>query len=126
MSRAVTVIDHVSLGVRDLAASQRFYRQALAPLGMAVLYEQEGFVAFGRPGSDDFAIHRAGTNAGGAHVAFPAPSRKAVGQFWDAALAAGARPRHEPAIHTEYHPGYYAAFVYDPDGNNIEAVLHES
>ena len=119
------VIDHVSLAVRDLPANQGFYEQALAPLGFTVLYEQEDFVAFGQPGNDDFALHRAGTNTGGAHVAFVASARNTVDRFWEAALAAGGRPRREPAIHPEYHPGYYAAFVYDPEGNNIEAVLHE-
>lgn len=120
------VIDHVSLAVRDLPVAARFYERALAPLGFTLLYRQQDFVAFGRPGNDDFGLHQANAYTGGAHVAFAATAREKVDQFWVVALAAGAKPKAPPALHPEYHPGYYAAFVYDIEGNNIEAVLHQS
>ena len=128
------MLDHVSLSVTDLDAAVIFYERALAPLGIAKMYELEGFVAFGKNGDDDFAIHRRATTAhaehpscvhGGAHVAFSAANRGEVDAFYAAALEAGAEPCHPPALHPEYHSSYYGAFILDADGNNIEAVCHE-
>lgn len=121
----MSVVNHVSLAVHDLDGSSQFFEQVLAPLGLSLLYRQEGFVAFGTPGCDDFAVHRTTSHSGGAHVAFTAASRGQVDQFWRAALDAGAGPNVAPAIHRQYHDSYYAAFVYDLDGNNIEAVCHD-
>jgi catechol 2,3-dioxygenase-like lactoylglutathione lyase family enzyme len=118
------IVDHVGLLVRDLAASARFYRAALAPLGFTLLYEEEDGAAFGIEGVDDFGINRSDTPTAHAHVAFLAESRAAVDAFYAAALAAGGRPNEPPALRPEYHANYYAAYVYDPDGNNIEAVHH--
>lgn len=120
------IIDHVGLAVRDLAASTRFYEQALAPLGLTVLYRHADFVAFGRAGNDDLGLHQAGTHTGGAHIAFAAENDQMVDHFWQEALAAGGTPVWAPAICSEYHEGYYAAFVYDREGNNIEAVCHHA
>ncbi len=122
------VIDHVDLLVSDLEASRDFYRRALAPLGFHELDRGETFSAYGVEGSADFAIDlvaRGDQPTSSAHVAFVADSRAEVDAFFHAALTAGAREKQAPAEHPEYHEGYYGAFVYDPDGNNIEAVFHE-
>lgn len=122
---ASPVIDHVALLVRDHVASRRLYEAALAPLGFTVLSEAGEGVAFGVGGFDDFAINRNDRPGTGAHVAFIAQDRAAVDAFYAAAMANGARDKGSPRIWAEYHPGYYAAFVYDLDGNNIEAVFHD-
>jgi catechol 2,3-dioxygenase-like lactoylglutathione lyase family enzyme len=117
------VIDHMKIGVRDLARSRAFYRAALAPLGIEELYGDDRELAFGPPGIDDFAIslnHEPGTT----HVAFAAESREQVQAFHAAALAAGGRDNGPPGPRAQYSPGYYGAFVLDPDGHNIEAVFH--
>jgi predicted lactoylglutathione lyase len=119
------VVDHVVLVVSDLAASRRFYEACLAPLGFSVLYEDGPCVAFGVEKADDFGICSDGEPSTRAHVAFVAESREAVEEFFRAAVASGGREKDPPRIHPEYHAGYYGAFVWDPDGNNVEAVHHE-
>lgn len=123
------VLDHVSLRVCDLEASRRFYEAALAPLGFGILYADEGGYSFGfestRRGADDFWILAGDTPTTGAHVAFVARDRSEVETFYRAALEAGGRDYGAPGLRPEYHPCYYGAFVIDPDGNNIEAVVHE-
>jgi catechol 2,3-dioxygenase-like lactoylglutathione lyase family enzyme len=122
------VVDHVVLVVSDLTASDRFYTEALAPLGFERLREDDvdRGVAYGLEGLDDFAITPAGEAppTTSAHVAFVAESREAVNAFHAAALAAGGTERAAPRFREEYSPRYYAAYVNDPDGNNIEAVHH--
>ena len=118
------VIDHVALFVRDLEQSRRFYREALAPLGLRLLYERENFAAFGLPGHDDFSIHEVPEPSTRVHVAFVSPDRAAVDAFYAAALANGGRDNDPPGLRPEYHASYYAAYVLDPDGNNVEAVHH--
>ena len=122
------VIDHVDLLVSDLEASRLFYARALAPLGYQELDRGETFSAYGVEGAADFAINLIAPGdrpTSSAHVAFVAESRVAVDAFFHAAITAGAREKQGPAEHPEYHEGYYGAFVYDLDGNNIEAVFHE-
>ncbi|MCW2993359.1 MAG: Glyoxalase/bleomycin resistance protein/dioxygenase [Conexibacter sp.] len=122
------VIDHLSIGVSDLRASRRFYLAALAPLGFAELgewSEDARDVAFGPDDLDDFAISTKYPVGGGGHIAFAADSREQVDAFHDAAIAAGATDNGGPGVRTEYSPGYYGAFVLDPDGYNVEAVYHE-
>jgi catechol 2,3-dioxygenase-like lactoylglutathione lyase family enzyme len=124
--RAV-VVDHALFVVRNLQASRRFYRAALEPLGFRVMNEQEDGVAFGVKDADDFAVYQgkpgeATTTA--AHVAFVAEDQQSVDAFFAAAMAAGGRENRPPGYRPEYHAGYYAAFVFDPDGNNVEAVHH--
>jgi catechol 2,3-dioxygenase-like lactoylglutathione lyase family enzyme len=125
-------IDHVDIRVSDVAASRAFYDAALAPLGLHPRAEgidpAGGFeLVYGGA----FAIHSVSAEPGqdtvtaGAHIAFRAASRQAVGAFYEAALAHGGRSIGEPGPRAAYSPGYYGAFVLDPDGNNIEAVLHE-
>jgi catechol 2,3-dioxygenase-like lactoylglutathione lyase family enzyme len=115
-------LDHVTLKVRNVEASRRFFEAAVAPFGGRVA-EAEGYVAFGPPGSEDLAIEPGEPN-GPVHVAFAAPDHATVDAFHAAALAAGGRDNGGPGERAHYHPGYYAAYVLDPDGNNIEAVFH--
>ena len=131
------VIDHVEIRVSDLAASRRLYEAALAELGFSVLGEGElegggrgGYVLFGRGEDDDFGIHTVGTEPGrdrvttGAHVAFIAPSAEAVERWYDAAMGQGGTDNGLPGPRPQYSGRYFAAFVLDPDGNNVEAVFH--
>ena len=121
------VIDHVSIGVSDLDASRAFYRAALAPLGFVDLGPwQEGAreSSFGTEEADDFAVSLEYPVNGGAHIAFAADTREQVDEFYRAALAAGGRDNGAPGIRPEYSDGYYGAFVFDPDGYNVEAVYH--
>jgi catechol 2,3-dioxygenase-like lactoylglutathione lyase family enzyme len=121
------VIDHMSIGVSDLRASRRFYLAALAPLGFDELgawSEDAREVAFGPEGLDDFAISTHYPATAGGHVAFAADSREEVDAFHAAALAAGGTDNGAPGPRAEYSPGYYGAFVLDPDGYNVEAVYH--
>jgi catechol 2,3-dioxygenase-like lactoylglutathione lyase family enzyme len=118
------VIDHVTLNVRDLDEGKRFYVQALSPLGYSLQLEFEGAAGFGAPGGmPDFWLGSR-PNRGAAHVAFNVSERKSVDAFHVAALAAGGTDNGRPGLRPHYHASYYAAFVHDPDGNNIEAVCH--
>jgi catechol 2,3-dioxygenase-like lactoylglutathione lyase family enzyme len=124
------VIDHIGIGVKDIAAARAFYQQALAPLGTALQMELTAEMTggysgcgFGAPGKPDFWIADDAAMTG-LHVAFTAADRAAVDAFHAAALAAGGRDNGAPGIREHYHANYYAAFVWDLDGNNIEAVCH--
>jgi catechol 2,3-dioxygenase-like lactoylglutathione lyase family enzyme len=121
------VVDHVSVGVSDLARSVAFYTQALAPLGFGPLgpwRDDAREMTFGPEGLDDFAISLEYPVGAPVHVAFAAESRDEVDAFHAAALAAGGRDNGAPGPRPEYSEGYYGAFVLDPDGHNIEAVHH--
>jgi catechol 2,3-dioxygenase-like lactoylglutathione lyase family enzyme len=118
------VIDHVLFVVEDLDASRRLYTACLAPLGYAELAVQEDCVAYGPDDLDDFAICRGEPVTSAAHVAFSAGGRNAVDTFFAAAVANGATARGEPGVWTQYSERYYAAFVNDLHGNNVEAVWH--
>ena len=115
------MIDHVSLQVTDYSRSKRFFSAALAPLGYSVLMEFDGAAGLGA-GRPDFWIAQ-GAASGPAHVCFAAASRVQVDAFHKAALAAGGRDNGAPGLRPDYGPTYNAAFVLDPDGNNIEAVV---
>ncbi len=124
------MIDHTGIAVSDFDKSKTFYDAALAPLGASVLLtvpkEYTGgvnVVGYGR----DRPVYwlREGDEPGpGRHVAFTARSRVEVDAFYNAALAAGGRDNGGPGLRPHYHQDYYGAFVFDPDGNNIEAVCH--
>lgn len=118
------VVDHVLLVVRSLEASRRFYDAALRPLGFFPLQEELTGVSYGVRGSEDFAIYQGEPPTTAVHVAFVAQDRDSVEAFFSAALEAGGREKLAPALHPEYHENYFSAFVFDPDGNNIEAVHH--
>ena len=120
------MIDHVGINVADYARSRRFYEAALAPLGWEVVMggDDWGGAGFGRDGKPAFWIVRRDPVGTGTHVAFAAPDRGTVDAFHAAALAAGGVDNGGPGLREHYHPTYYAAFVLDPDGNNVEAVCH--
>jgi catechol 2,3-dioxygenase-like lactoylglutathione lyase family enzyme len=121
------MIDHISIAVRDLAAGERFYAAALAPLGLAKLREwPNASVGFGKKYPEFWinarnAMDRVAADSG-MHICLRAPDVAAVDAFYAAALKAGGAPDGEPGLRPHYHGGYYAAFVRDPDGNRIEAV----
>jgi catechol 2,3-dioxygenase-like lactoylglutathione lyase family enzyme len=128
------VIDHVEIRVSDLPASRRMYEAALAELGFSVVgegeFEGDAYVLFGRRGSDDFGLHTIGSQPGrervttGAHIAFIAPDADAVRRWHSAALRHGGTDNGPPGPRPEYSGQYFAAFVLDRDGNNVEAVFH--
>ncbi len=119
------MIDHISIGVRDVARAKRFYDAALKPLGYACLSGGEGSLGYGR-GAVSFWISSAAHPVppdmkSGLHFCFTAPTHASVDAFHAAALGAGGRDNGKPGLRADYGPGYYAAFVIDPDGYRIEA-----
>lgn len=113
------LLDHVHLRVGDLAASKRFYRAVLSALGREPTFENDEAISFDElwiDAADDKGPSRV-------HLAFQAADRDAVARFHRAGLEAGGRDNGAPG-ERDYHPGYYAAFLLDPDGHNVEAVLH--
>ncbi len=113
------LIDHVHIRVADLARSKAFYSAALAPLGRSLVWETEHFFT-----ADELFVSGAeGGPVSRIHLALQAASPEMVQAFHTAALAAGGVNNGDPGPR-DYHPGYYGAFVFDPDGNNIEAVFH--
>jgi catechol 2,3-dioxygenase-like lactoylglutathione lyase family enzyme len=116
------MIDHVAFYVSDLDASRRFYEQALAPLGYTVAFEMEEMVAFGPGGRPRVALRVGEEPSRTGHVALEADDHATVDAFYAAAIAAGGSDNGAPGIREHYHPTYYAAFVHDPDGNNVEVV----
>jgi catechol 2,3-dioxygenase-like lactoylglutathione lyase family enzyme len=120
----VSMLDHVGLRVEDIDGSRAFYRETLAPLGYALVYEGQGWAGFGAEGLPDFWISGGGPTSPAVHVAFRASGRSSVDLFHAAGLAAGGTDNGAPGLRPEYHKDYYGAFILDPDGNNIEAVFH--
>ncbi len=121
------MIDHLTIGVADLARSCEFYRRALEPFGFRELAPwREGIreATFGVEGADDFALLLAYPPGAGMHIAFAADRRGQVDDFHAAAIAAGGIDNGAPDERPEYSAGYYGAFVLDPDSNNVEAVHH--
>jgi catechol 2,3-dioxygenase-like lactoylglutathione lyase family enzyme len=117
------VIDHVKVYVRDFERSRDFYERALDPLGFRLMMQpRPGEAGFGA-GFPFFWIEQADESTS-AHVAFRTEVRSRVDAFHAAALAAGGTDNGAPGERPQYHPGYYGAFVRDPDGNNVEAVYH--
>jgi catechol 2,3-dioxygenase-like lactoylglutathione lyase family enzyme len=118
------MIDHTAVNVSDLAGAKSFYSKALEPLGYSLAFEQGEFLGF----ADDAGLSLGVVGrdpVGGAHVAFVAADRTAVDAFYEAAMAAGAKDNGPPGVRAHYHENYYAAFVHDADGNNVEAVCHK-
>jgi catechol 2,3-dioxygenase-like lactoylglutathione lyase family enzyme len=116
--------DHISLSVANYTASRDFYAMALRPLGYALAMEFGQAAGFGIKGKPDFWIAGGKPQQPIVHVAFASPDRATVDAFYRAAIAAGGKDNGLPGLRPRYHPAYYAAFVLDPDGNNIEAVCH--
>ena len=121
------MLDHVTIGVRDIVRSQMFYDAALKPLGIERLYaEGEIFAGYGIGSKAFFWIGQRDGLQTGTHVAFAAQERDVIDQFHQAALAAGGVDNGAPGLRPHYHSSYYGAFILDPDGHNIEAVCHFS
>jgi catechol 2,3-dioxygenase-like lactoylglutathione lyase family enzyme len=125
-----SVLDHLGIAVDDVEAATGFYLRLLAPLGVTEMMRHEvpGGTVVGLAGPDgtpDFWLEGTGRPCADAlHIAFSAPDRAAVEAVHRAAVEIGAEVLHEPKEWPQYHPGYYAVFVRDPDGNNVEAVCH--
>ncbi len=121
-------IDHVGISAKDYERSRAFYEQALAPLGITPMmsFDNEGGKTTGFGDTEPFLwVGDGGALTGGRlHIALSAATRAQVDAFHAAALAAGARSNGAPGPRPNYGPNYYAAFVFDPDGHNIEAVCH--
>ena len=109
--------DHIGLKVKDIDASIRFYEAALAPLGF--VRDGSGFGPKGAPG---LWLYEGGGKSPGTHVAFAAKDHGAVDRFHKAGVKAGGKDNGAPGLRADYSPTYYAAFLVDPDGNNVEAV----
>ncbi|THF56125.1 VOC family protein [Ollibium composti] len=113
------LIDHIHLRARDLGASKRFYRAVLTAIGRRdAIHEGETFFS-----ADELWIDAANDYTSRVHLAFQTPDRETVARFHAAGLEAGGRDNGAPG-ERRYHPGYYGAFLLDPDGNNVEAVHH--
>ncbi|HZT18825.1 MAG TPA: VOC family protein [Dongiaceae bacterium] len=124
------MIDHVSIGVRDIARTKRFYDAALKPLGYECLSNGEASLGYGRA-SVAFWISASehpvpANSASGLHFCFAAPTRASVDAFHAAALRGGGHDNGKPGLRADYGPSYYAAFAIDPDGYRIEAHCGEA
>lgn len=117
------ILDHIGLNVSDFPAARAFFAAALAPLGITVVKEGEGWGMLGREGKPQLWFGAFGPPPGPIHLAFAAEDREQVRRFHAAALAAGATDNGAPGLRP-YHPHYYGAFVIGPDGHNVEAVCH--
>ena len=120
------MVDHLSLGVRDLDAAARFYDAVFAPLGHAKTWAQEREIAYGRGDTRLFWLYPVGGDlvAGrGTHIAFRAESRTEVDEAYAAAIEHGAKTLRAAVLHPAIGPDYYGAIVLDPDGNKIEIVV---
>jgi catechol 2,3-dioxygenase-like lactoylglutathione lyase family enzyme len=125
------MIDHMGIGAGDFAASRRFYDAVLAALEMGVVMEvtpeeSGGYhgVGYGKAGKPVFWVNNGDPRGTGIHIAFSASSRAQVDAFYEAGLKSGGRDNGPPGLRPHYHPGYYGAFLFDPDGINVEAVCH--
>jgi predicted lactoylglutathione lyase len=118
------MIAHTSVAVKDYSKAKAFYQAALAPLGYTIGMDVPAYKACGfkdKSGKQDFWIGSK-DDASGVHVAFLAEGKDAVDAFYKAALTAGGKDNGAPGYRTQYHAAYYAAFVHDFDGNNVEVV----
>jgi len=121
------IIDHVGLAVSDFDQSKRFYVAVLRTLGIKMLADfaigRDRHAGFGKD-RPTFWIGDGKAQRGSMHVAFTAASRAEVNAFYSVAISMGGRDNGAPGLRAHYHPDYYGAFVFDPDGHNIEAVCH--
>jgi len=120
------MLDHLAIQCDDVAVSASFYDATLAPLGGRRVMDFGAVIGYGLGDKPTFWLGplTSGEPNREIHVAFVATDRAAVQAFFDAAVATGAEVLHEPRVWPEYHANYFAAFVRDPDGNNVEAVCH--
>ncbi|KXT77797.1 Lactoylglutathione lyase or related lyase [Streptococcus sp. DD11] len=120
------MIDHFGIRVKDLGVSKAFYQKLLAPLGYKIAFDIPQAVSFAEPRTapaGDFWLSQGESEP--THFAFNAETREQVDAFYQEGLAAGGQDNGGPGIRPHYHQPYYAAFILDPDGNNIEAVCHQ-
>ena len=120
------MIDHIGVAVSDYEVSKAFYSKALAPLGIGLIVEVQGWSGFGANDKAEFWFGPDEQAQTPMHLAFRASSTEAVDQFYQAAIEAGAQDNGKPGMREMYHPNYYGAFVIDPDGHNLEVVCHEA
>lgn len=118
------MFDHVVFGVTDYDASKTFYLQALAPLGLKTIQENALGVEMSADDKSSLCLFQTAEKPAHLHLAFVAETRQQVDAFHRAALAAGGKDNGAPGLRPTYHAHYYAAFVLDPDGHNIEVVCH--
>lgn len=120
------MFDHVKFGVSNYAASKAFYLEALAPLGVSIVAEGEPTygVELSPKGKASLCLYQTDEKPAHLHLAFTAENRQQVESFYRAALAVGGSDNGAPGLRPRYHANYYAAFVIDPDGHNIEVVCH--
>lgn len=118
------MIDHLTVPVSDYAAAKAFYLTALEPLGYGFIMEFGAAGGFGVDGKPDLWLQEKKAVEPTLHLAFRSRTRAGVDAFHAAALSAGGKDNGAPGLRPDYHPNYYGAFVFDPDGNNIEAVCH--
>src|SRR5258708_1851254 len=120
------MIDHITLRVANFSKSLSFYTAALGPLGYVPQYVDEAAKSAGFGPKDDVHLWlAAGQTTGGVHIALRSPNRAAVATFHTAALKAGGKDNGKAGLRPDYGATYYAAFVHDPDGNNLEAVTYD-
>ncbi len=119
------MLDHVGMAVANFAASRTFYMAALGAIGLELVGEGDDWAMMGRGGRPELWFGHGGATGGPVHIAFAVTERWLVEQFHAAGLAGGGRDNGAPGPRPHYHPDYYAAFLLDPDGNNIEAVCHK-
>jgi catechol 2,3-dioxygenase-like lactoylglutathione lyase family enzyme len=120
------MIDHVIIGVADLDSAKKFYKAALKPLGYKIGFAGDWGAGFkSSAGSPDFWIRPEEKAITPVHVAFQVDDRALVSAFYEAAIAAGGKDNGEPGLRPHYHETYYAAFVLDDDGHNVEVVCHK-
>ena len=120
------MIDHIIISIADYEASKAFYLKALTPLGYSIVMEFGKAGGFGIDGKPDFWIQQGDAVKPSVHIAFRSQDRPTVDDFYNAAIEAGGKDNGKPGLRPHYHPNYYGAFVFDPDGNNIEAVCHKA
>jgi catechol 2,3-dioxygenase-like lactoylglutathione lyase family enzyme len=118
------MIDHTVVNVTDFEAAKAFYTSALEPLGYKLAFEAGAFMGFADEHGLDLGVV-AREPVGFAHVAFKCEDHATVDAFYEAAVAAGGQDNGPPGLRTHYHEHYYAAFVHDADGNNLEAVCQQ-
>ncbi len=119
------MLDHVTISVGELSRAKEFYDRALQPLGIECLYtDGNGFAGYGVSPKAFFWIGQRDGRQTSVHVAFKTQDRSIVESFYAEAVKIGGRSNGAPGIRAQYHPDYYAAFVFDPDGHNIEVVCH--
>lgn len=120
------MFDHVVFGVSNYEASKTFYLNALAPIGLSIVLEGPLGIELSADGKTSLCLFQTEEKPARLHLAFRADAREQVDEFYRAALAAGGKDNGAPGLRLRYHADYYAAFVIDPDGHNVEMVCHQA